>query len=220
MLNNSRALSVFKQATVVILSLSSQPIWAEENSNENERRPSSLRTAEEGHLNKTTQAHPAIPRSVISPTESNESTGTRDALPKTRIFPVRLTAGSLKGTVVKLTGNFGPTRGEKSNNRVTTPLPSQVYIFTGKLKALGVDGISTPPKAGQTPQPFKIIDTDEEGKFEIILPPGIYTVLPTVDGKFIKNSFDGLGFYSTTEVKSGMQTIEQLRDTRDAIGVN
>ena len=59
--------------------------------------------------------------------------------------------------------------------------------------------------------------TDAEGRFQIALPPGIYTVVSEVDGRPYLNSYDGTdGTWAAITVVAGEWTLIEIQDSSRA----
>ena len=54
---------------------------------------------------------------------------------------------------------------------------------------------------------FEIIETNNNGEFQIVLKPGIYTFFILKDDKVYLNHFDGLGNYSHIKVKDNIDNV-------------
>ena len=121
----------------------------------------------------------------------------------------------LKGHAEKMVGNFSPTRDRKGNSQSETlPLKTKVYIFKGKIKSSGNPVISAQTQGLKV---FSIVNTDDQGLFQLQLPAGEYTLfLEIEDGKLYRNSFDGQGNFSTVKILDGQEALENLTDSRDA----
>ena len=111
----------------------------------------------------------------------------------------------VKGTVIKLRGDFMPGSAPGSE----TPLSVPVHIFKGKVKAFE----KPDPKH---PDLVKIVHSDKDGRYNLVLPPGEYTVVAEINGKLYLNSFDGQGFWSSIQVKTDQWTRWHIRDTSEA----
>lgn len=120
----------------------------------------------------------------------------------------------LKGRAEKWVGNFSPSRGNKTSSSETLSLKTKIHIYKGKIKSNG-NPFLLPLADG--PKVFSVVNSDEEGRFQVQLPPGEYTLfIELEDGKLYRNSFDGKGNFSTVKLIDGEDSSEVLTDTREA----
>ena len=59
---------------------------------------------------------------------------------------------------------------------------------------------------------YHIKSINSNGEFEIKIKPGLYTFFLLKDGKIYLNSFDGLGFYKSNYIESGIDDIIIIDD--------
>ena len=114
------------------------------------------------------------------------------------------------GKVVKLKGNFMPTIGLGGGNRQIIPLSVPIWVFKGKVKPF-----SRPNR--NHPALVKIVRSDKNGLFRIVLPPGRYTIVAQIKGRLYLNSYDGEGFWTSVIVKKGRWTTFNIKDTSEAV---
>lgn len=120
----------------------------------------------------------------------------------------------LKGRVEKWVGNFNPSRGRTASPSETLSLRTKIHIYKGKIKSNG-NPFLLPLADG--PKVFSVVNSDDEGRFQVQLPPGEYTLfIELEDGKLYRNSFDGKGNFSTVKLIDGENNSEVLTDTREA----
>lgn len=120
----------------------------------------------------------------------------------------------LKGRAEKWVGNFSPSRGRTANPSETLSLKTKIHIYKGKIKSNG-NPFLLPLADG--PKVFSVVNSDDEGRFQVQLPPGEYTLfIELEDGKLYRNSFDGKGNFSTVKLVEGEDSSEILTDTREA----
>ncbi|MFM8314814.1 MAG: hypothetical protein ACKOA8_11060 [Deltaproteobacteria bacterium] len=158
--------------------------------------------------------HPISPRSTepqpIPP--SQRDTQPNNSFPN----PVKRTPAvlesTLSGRVERWSGNHMPTRGAITEASKTQPLQTKVYIFKGKVKSNG----PTLEFSSDTQKVFAVVNSDKNGSFKVQLPPGEYTVFAEIEGKLYKNSFDGLGNFSTVTMLDGKSSMENIIDSREA----
>lgn len=116
----------------------------------------------------------------------------------------------IQGKVSKLKGDFMPRIGSPEPGRnSTTPLAVPVHVFKGKLKAFE----KPDPKH---PALVKIVQSDKNGEYQLVLPPGEYTVVAEINGKLYLNAFDGEGRWSSVTVKADQWTRQIIDDTSEA----
>lgn len=100
-------------------------------------------------------------------------------------FPKEL--GRVKGGVVRHTGDFQPPTNEPGRGVLTvTPIPNgRVFVFKGELaQKRDGDGFTIPraiDTLGKTP--IRIVRADGDGKFQVDLPPGTYTIVAEINGE-------------------------------------
>lgn len=116
----------------------------------------------------------------------------------------------VQGKVMKLKGDFMPLIGTPEPGRnSTTPLAVPVHVFKGKLK------VFEKPDA-KHPSLVKIVQSDKNGKYQLVLPPGEYTVVAEINGKLYLNTFESDGRWSSVNVKADQWTRQIIDDTSDA----
>jgi hypothetical protein len=137
---------------------------------------------------------------------------TRNLGPHFKLFALRknvkIKEGCM-GLVSKLTGNHmpGPTRGVSSKGK---PLSVAVYIFKGRVKVFN----NPDPKHKQL---LKSVQSGKDGKFKLVLEPGVYTAVAVINGKMYLNSFIDGGTWSTFTVTKGKYTNVNIQDTSQAV---
>jgi hypothetical protein len=113
----------------------------------------------------------------------------------------------VRGQVVKMTGDFMPGPGPSRGRR--TPLAVPVYVFKGRIRPM-----AKPPR--EHPALLKVLQADKEGRFELALPPGEYTVVAEIDGALYLNLISGPGEWGSVKVNAGKWTDFTIEDTRGA----
>ena len=123
-------------------------------------------------------------------------------------------SSTVSGSIIKVTGNQFPSRGTRRSTAIDTPLMTKIYVFQGKIESAGDSSITY---RSLNKKEFVIVKSDNSGRFKIELPPGEYTIFAETDpGKLYRNSFDGMGNFSTITIKDGENIIEDIKDTRTA----
>lgn len=123
-------------------------------------------------------------------------------------------SSTVSGSIIKVTGNQFPSRGNRPSTAIDTPLMTKIYVFQGKIESAGDSSITY---RSLNKKEFAIVKSDNSGRFKIELPPGEYTIFAETDpGKLYRNSFDGRGNFSTITIKDGENIIEDIKDTRTA----
>ena len=123
-------------------------------------------------------------------------------------------SSTVSGSIIKVTGNQFPSRGTRPSTAIDTPLMTKIYVFQGKIESAGDSSITY---RSLNKKEFVIVKSDNSGRFKIELPPGEYTIFAETDpGKLYRNSFDGMGNFSTITIKDGENIIEDIKDTRTA----
>lgn len=116
-------------------------------------------------------------------------------------------AQGVRGTVSVLIGDFmppGPSGG------APTPLAGAVvHVLAGPHRLLAAIDRGDPAYRGT-------VTTDDAGRFEIALAPGVYTVVTEVDGQPYLNCFQGDGTWCTVTVASGQWVEDDLVDNSRA----
>lgn len=121
---------------------------------------------------------------------------------------------TVTGSITKVTGNQVPSRGNRPSTAIDTPLMTKIYVFQGKIESAGDSSITY---RSLNKKEFVIVKSDNSGRFKIELPPGEYTIFAETDpGKLYRNSFDGMGNFSTITIKDGENIIEDIKDIRTA----
>ena len=104
-------------------------------------------------------------------------------------------------------GNFNPSRGRTASPSETLSLRTKIHIYKGKIKSNG-NPFLLPLADG--PKVFSVVNSDDEGRFQVQLPPGEYTLfIELEDGKLYRNSFDGKGNFSTVKLIDGESSISR-----------
>ena len=123
-------------------------------------------------------------------------------------------SSTVSGSIIKVTGNQFPPRGTRPSTAIDTPLMTKIYVFQGKIESAGDSSITY---RSLNKKEFVIVKSDNSGRFKIELPPGEYTIFAETDpGNLYRNSFDGMGNFSTITIKDGENIVEDIKDTRTA----
>jgi len=111
----------------------------------------------------------------------------------------------IKGRVIKLVGDF--TMDPPTGRRVPEVVP--VHVFQGRVQPFE----KPDPKH---PALVRILTPDKEGRFEIALPPGEYTLVLDIAGRLYLNNWLDDGCWAITEVKPGRWTDYAIEDVLEA----
>jgi len=147
----------------------------------------------------------------------NNATGSPETITNFPGRPIRnpsVIDSTLSGRVEKWVGNFQPSRKESNINNQKKPLKTKIYVFKGKLKSNGNPELALSQEI--TNKVFAILDSNSNGDFRVQLPPGEYTIFAEISGKLYRNSFDGEGYFSTTQIEDGKSTQELIIDSSQA----
>ena len=111
----------------------------------------------------------------------------------------------IRGRVIKLVGDFtmDPPMGE----RVPQSVP--VHVFKGRVKPQD----KPDPRH---PQLLRIVKSGRDGRFELALPPGEYTLVAEIDGKLYLNNWADDGCWAPVTVKPGKWTEFVLENVLEA----
>ena len=120
----------------------------------------------------------------------------------------------VSGLVVALSGNQQPRIGI-GRPAARRPISVPVHVFRGRLKPF-----EKPVKMHD--QLVKIIQSDKAGKFKIELPPGVYSIVPVIDGKLNTrrgemDSRTGKMLWPSLRVFPGQFTPLTIEDTSKAV---
>jgi hypothetical protein len=113
----------------------------------------------------------------------------------------------LSGRVEQVAGDLMPGPGGRSTPR---PAPGRrVMAVRGTLPAGG-----RPLWSGPLPPQRLLAEatTDADGHFQLLLPPGVVTLLIAVPGGYWLNRFDGRGDYSSVLLEHGLGPVLLLDD--------
>ncbi|MEX0704853.1 MAG: hypothetical protein WD069_22330 [Planctomycetales bacterium] len=113
----------------------------------------------------------------------------------------------IRGQVVKLVGSFLPGAGPEQGSR--EPLAVPVHVFGGRVEPFD----KPDPKH---PALVQIVRADAEGRFELPLPPGEYTVIPEIDGQLYLNNWLDDGSWATVKVEPDEWAEHTIEDVREA----
>ena len=115
-------------------------------------------------------------------------------------------AQGIRGQVIKLVGDFtlDPPTGREE------PQSVPVHVFRGRLQPLDAPD-------PEHPALIKILQPDKDGRFEIALPPGEYTLVAEIDGKLYINSWMEDGSWAVVNVLPGRWTDFVLENVLDAV---
>ncbi|NEQ25602.1 MAG: hypothetical protein F6K28_42380 [Microcoleus sp. SIO2G3] len=120
----------------------------------------------------------------------------------------------VSGLVTRLQGNQMPMVGTSRPRTAQSPISTQVWIFSGRIKSQGTRWSVS--EAEKHPNLVDRIRTDAEGKFFVSLPPGEYTLFAQDGSDLYLNSFLGDGNYATVQVNEDKITETRLVNTEGA----
>ena len=63
---------------------------------------------------------------------------------------------------------------------------------------------------------MKIVNADKHGAYQVVLPPGEYTVVAEINGKLYLNSFQPQGHWTSVTVRPDQWVRWSIRDTSEA----
>jgi hypothetical protein len=111
----------------------------------------------------------------------------------------------LRVKVVKMIGDF--TMDPPTGQRVPELAP--VHLFRGRIQPF------------ETPDPkhpalVKIVHPNKDGRFEMELPPGVYTLVLEIDGRLYLNNWLDDGSWAIVEVKPGVWTEYSIENVLEA----
>jgi hypothetical protein len=176
------------------------------------RNPASLHSAPQSIIERN--LHPTNPKTTAPASNTSSSHNSGLAFPTRPTRAPSVLESTLSGKVEKWDGNFIPSRDAKAASSKILPLKTKIYIFKGKIKSEGNPTLSFSPQVHKV---YAVVNSDENGIFKVQLPPGEYTVFAEIDGKLYRNSFDGVGNFSSTLVVDGQSTEENITDSRNAV---
>jgi len=107
--------------------------------------------------------------------------------------------------VVKLVGDF--TMDPPTGQRVPELAP--VHVFRGRVQPFE----KPDPKH---PALVRVVRPGKDGRFELELPPGEYTLVLEIDGKLYLNNWLEDGSWAITEVKPGRWTEYSVENVLEA----
>jgi len=127
------------------------------------------------------------------------------ASPSPQAPPAAEAKEGLRVKVVKLVGDF--TMDPPTGQRVPEVVP--VHVFKGRVQPFE----KPDPKH---PALVKIVRPDKNGRFELALPPGEYTLVLDIAGRLYLNNWMEDGCWAITEVKPGRWTDYAIEDVLEA----
>jgi hypothetical protein len=125
-------------------------------------------------------------------------------------------AQGVRGDVLQVTGNQMPPLDAHDQELAQQPVRTKVWIFSGRVTS------SSSPRwplsaARQHPGLMGWTVSNSEGKFEVGLPPGEYTLLVEYGSDLYLNRFLGDGSYASVQVAANQITEVQLVNTENAV---
>jgi hypothetical protein len=111
----------------------------------------------------------------------------------------------IKGQVLKLVGDFtlDPPQGERK------PISVPVHIFRGRVKSIEKPDLKHPAL-------LRVVQPGTDGRFEVSLLPGEYTVVAEIGGRLYLNNWLDDGSWATVTVKPGKWTNYIIEDVLEA----
>ena len=115
----------------------------------------------------------------------------------------------VNGKVIIISGNTMPTTTKHTRSEKIKNSRFKIIAIPGKIKRIK-DQISIPI----TKIPFNSIikETNYRGEFSMNVPKGRYTFFILHENEAIRNSFDGKGFFTHTEVKKDIKNLSLIYD--------
>lgn len=121
----------------------------------------------------------------------------------------------VSGVVTRLQGNQMPMVGRSTSRTAPNPISTQVWIFSGRIPGRGTHWSVS--EAQKHPHLVTRVQSDDQGKFFVSLPPGEYTLFAQYDEMLYLNSFLGDGSYQSVQVSEGQITEMRLVNTEGAV---
>lgn len=121
----------------------------------------------------------------------------------------------VSGVVMRLQGNQMPMVGRNNSRTAPSPVSTQVWIFSGRIPGKGTHWPVS--EAHNHPNLVSRVQSDNQGKFFVSLPPGEYTLFAQYGDNLYLNSFVGDGSYASVQVKDGQITEIHLVNTENAV---
>jgi hypothetical protein len=121
----------------------------------------------------------------------------------------------VSGMVTRLQGNQMPMVNRNNFRTAPSPVSTQVWIFSGRISSKGTHWPVS--EAQNHPNLVSRVQSDNQGKFFVSLPPGEYTLFARDGDNLYLNSFMGDGSYESVQVKEGQITEIRLVNTEDAV---
>ena len=121
----------------------------------------------------------------------------------------------VSGMVTRLQGNQMPMVNRSNSRTAPSPISTQVWIFSGRISGKGTHWPVS--EAQNHPNLVSRVQSDNQGKFFVSLPPGEYTLFARDGDNLYLNSFMGDGSYESVQVKEGQITEIRLVNTEDAV---
>ena len=119
--------------------------------------------------------------------------------------PSAAAAEGIRGKVVKLVGDF--TMDPPTGQRVPEVVP--VHVFKGRVQPFE----KPDPKH---PALVRILTPDKDGRFEIALPPGEYTLVLDLKDRLYLNNWMDDGSWAIVVVNKGAWTAYTIEDVLEA----
>jgi hypothetical protein len=119
----------------------------------------------------------------------------------------------IQGQILQLKGNQRLSLSQPSPE--PTPLATQVWVFRDRIPGQG--SATWPVAEAQVhPQLMEVLDTDDQGRFQIPLEPGEYTIFAQIGPNLYFNLFVFDGCYAPAIVKQGQVVELLIQDTQQA----
>lgn len=121
----------------------------------------------------------------------------------------------ISGFVVYLSGNQMPTNQSDQSRGNSQPVRTKIWIFSGKILSTGSPRWPL-DKAQKHPRLIGWTMSDANGKFQVGLPSGEYTVLAEYGTDLYLNKFLGDGSFASVQVINNQVTEVQLFNDENA----
>jgi len=177
------------------------------------------------------------PASIVSPdpapqTASMEPATLPPPMPFVGVQNYTAQPQGIVGVVLSFRGDFMPRimaegESEPSSSQIT-PVMTRIWIFAGKVRPSPVKNwpreFAPAPisphlsllEAVKLPNRMGWVMSDKDGRFQVGLPVGEYTLLAEYGDDLYLNLFSGDGNFATVQVKPQQITSVELRNTENA----
>ncbi len=135
--------------------------------------------------------------------------------PTLKKMPLQNQHQGVSGMVTRIQGNQMPMVGRNNSSTAPSSVSTQVWIFSGRIPGKGTHWSVS--EAQKHPNLVTRVQSDDQGKFFVSLPPGEYTLFAQYGDNLYLNSFLGDGSYQSVQVSEGQITEMRLVNTEGAV---